>query len=380
MTKQRYLGMKSLNRIVLLLVATLATVACDPEERFQLDRERDIVYSLQYDDLSPQPQDGVTNKRVHLATESEWQELLDQFCDWAEEGAAVTFAGADSYGNPKQGGHSPKESTTFSTTDREAMKEWMARMEDEGKTVTVTFDRATGTWNGTAYATAPRPVATGGLITYASVEWDDGLRSIWSFDTTNLMVYITHTDEYQYFAAVDAPYGICSYRHAYEVDTHCAYWLFDNTGDSTLYYLRFDDGASDTLFFSNLSNTYQFTLVRNDSWQTWLCRQPFDIVLHLVPWAAETYPEMGYSQVWSDAYRVNCASVFHPGQCHWYLYQTDRTDVDWELSLHYTANDVVDSLGVIGYPNSQGESRTMTVKDLRQYPGCASEYVFSRWD
>ena len=37
------------------------------------------------------------------------------------------------------------------------MKRWMAQMEDEGKTVTVSYDPSSGTYHGEAYATAPHP-------------------------------------------------------------------------------------------------------------------------------------------------------------------------------------------------------------------------------
>jgi hypothetical protein len=124
-----------------LLAAVLTLAACnkDKEDGFH---ERDIMYIVE----------GQTTT-VHLATEAEWDALLDRFCDYAEGGSSVTFRNAKS--SPK--GHVTKEAVTYSTTDREEMKRWMAQMEDEGKTVTVSYDPVTGTWNGTAYATAPQP-------------------------------------------------------------------------------------------------------------------------------------------------------------------------------------------------------------------------------
>ena len=64
-------------------------------------------------------------------------------------------------------------------------------------------------------------------------------------------------------------------------------------------------------------------------------------------------------------------------------YFTDRTDVDWELSLRYTYNNdssyyIVDSLGVTNYPDNAQFALPMVIHDLHQYPGCASQYVFHR--
>ena len=134
--------MKHITKLTLLLAAVLLPVACEPDGRFSLDNERDIVYTV-----------AEQTTTVHLKTEAEWQQLLDRFCDYAEGGSTVTFRNA----NKQSKGLAAKDATTYSTTDREAMKRWMAQMEDEGKTVTVSYDEGSGTWNGTAYATAPQP-------------------------------------------------------------------------------------------------------------------------------------------------------------------------------------------------------------------------------
>lgn len=131
--------MKTINFFALLAaVLTLAACNKDKEDGFH---ERDIMYIVE----------GQTTT-VHLATEAEWDALLDRFCDYAEDGSSVTFRNVKSTAKSVN-----TEVVTFSTTDREAMKRWMARMEDAGKTVTVSYDPATSTWNGTAYATAPQP-------------------------------------------------------------------------------------------------------------------------------------------------------------------------------------------------------------------------------
>ena len=127
-------------KLFTLLAFVLTLAACNKDKE-ELRHERDIVYTVAEETTT-----------VHLTTEAEWQALLDHFCDYAEGGSSVTFRNAKSANKS-----ATKEAITFSTTSREEMKRWMAQMEDEGKTVTVTFDPATGTWNGTAYATAPQP-------------------------------------------------------------------------------------------------------------------------------------------------------------------------------------------------------------------------------
>lgn len=150
--------MKKIFFILMGLTTMMGLGSCskddDKSSRFN---ERDIVYTVAEETTT-----------VHLATEAEWQALLDRFCDYAEGGSSVTFRNAKSANKS-----ATKETVTYSTTSREEMKRWMAQMEDEGMTVTVTFDSNTGTWNGTAYATAPQPQPGSrqgchtGVLTYA---------------------------------------------------------------------------------------------------------------------------------------------------------------------------------------------------------------------
>ena len=140
-------------RFYILLAAVLCLAACEKNPESS-DKQRDITYTVGTPSSNWHMADtAATTVTVHLETEAEWQELLDRFCDWAEDGNEVTFYNANQIATKS----ATKDATTFSTTDREEMKRWMAQMEDEGMTVTVTFDPNTGTWNGTAYATAPQP-------------------------------------------------------------------------------------------------------------------------------------------------------------------------------------------------------------------------------
>ena len=150
--------MKQIARLATLLAAVMLLGACNKENSV-VSHERDIVYIVTDGplDSSRQNTDNTTTT-VHLETDAEFDALLGQFCDWAESGSTVIFYGAPASGwQMPAGSRRSKEATTFSTTSREEMKRWMARMEDDGMTVTVTYDPATGTWSGTAYATAPQP-------------------------------------------------------------------------------------------------------------------------------------------------------------------------------------------------------------------------------
>jgi hypothetical protein len=138
--------MKNIARLFILLAAVVALTACNKEKEIeaevqQTERVRDITYTVA----------GRTTT-VHLNTEFEWDALLDCFCDYAQGGDTVTF-----HNTCATTSQETKETVNFSTTSRDEMKSWMARMENEGMTVTVTYDPATGTWHGEAYATAPQP-------------------------------------------------------------------------------------------------------------------------------------------------------------------------------------------------------------------------------
>ncbi len=214
--------------------------------------------------------------------------MLDRFCDYAEGGSSVTFRNAN-----RTTKSATKEAVTFSTTDREAMKRWMAQMEDEGKTVTVTYDPFTGTWTGTAYANAPQ--SQGDLLTYESDQMND-FGYIWSFDTANRRVYITLHNTIQNITAPDYPAGAYEYRHADEVNTPFAYWLIDNWGDTAGLYLLESIG-SDTLHFNSTHIGNPVNLVRTDRWQTYLCNKGVDIVMHVTRAGVEIYPQRYIGQM-----------------------------------------------------------------------------------
>ena len=78
-------------RFYILLAAVLCLAACEKNNESN-DKQRDITYTVGTPSSSWHMADtAATTVTVHLETEAEWQELLDRFCDWAEEGSTVTF-------------------------------------------------------------------------------------------------------------------------------------------------------------------------------------------------------------------------------------------------------------------------------------------------
>ncbi len=338
--------MKHTAKLFTLLAAVLIFAACNKDKE-ELRQERDIVYTVAPagtgHDMSTDNADATTS--VHLYTEAEWQALLDRFCDWAEEGSIVTFHNA----NHATKRVATKEAITYSTTDREAMKRWMAQMEDEGKTVTVTYDPATGTYNGTAYATAPQPpMPSGELITYEH----DGMNIfgyIWSFDTVNHLVYITQHYTLQNITQPDYPVGVYEYRHADEVNTPFAYWLIDSWGDTAGLY-NLESIGSDTLHFNSTHLGNPATLVRTDRWHTYISSNwGLGIVMHVCGNLIEVYPEVYVGQMGVNG--LERTDVIWPfGFGRFEMWRTEMTQPAmgapcWGLTLDFRPFGGTDTLG-----------------------------------
>ena len=353
-------------KLFTLLAFVLTLAACNKDKEGNR-HERDIVYTVAKETTT-----------VHLTTEAEWQQLLDRFCDYAEGGSSVTFRNAKSANKS-----ATKDATTFSTTDREAMKRWMAQMEDEGMTVTVTYDPNTGTWNGTAYATAPQPQMGNGVATFVDPDYGNGLDVIVTIDSSNHTAYVNFDSE-NYL--LHMPCGV--FHDIYDENGRLILGVWN---DDTLYIGRnYEDSLMICFAYSGFClcptiHTHECYLVpAPQDLQTWYCSSPYDIILGLFPHAIETYPEIGLAQICATAAtEINCVAPFWTGTCEMQRYFTDRTDVDWELSLRYTYNNdssyyIVDSLGVTNYPDNAQFALPMVIHDLHQYPGCASQYVFHR--
>lgn len=147
--------MKTISRLFAALAVVLCLASCEePSGPVTPDpgpaaHERDIFYSVS--DQSGIP--SFSGTTAHLVTEAEWDALLDRFCDMASSGGKVTFCNQASADGPATKDGASSTPNTISTQNRDELKAWMKEMERAGKTVNVSYDNNSGTWNGTAYAT-----------------------------------------------------------------------------------------------------------------------------------------------------------------------------------------------------------------------------------
>lgn len=333
-----------------LLASVLIFAACEKENNGSTTHERDIAYTVTEGPPASSRHDGNAQPTtVHLKTEAEFDDLLEQFCDYAEGGSTVTFYNASLVQHSKFKVHnSTKETVTYSTTSREEMKRWMARMEDEGMTVTVTYDPNTGTWNGTAYATAPQPQPSGSLLTYECDQMNV-FGYIWSFDTANHRVYITLHYTLQNITAPDYPVGAYEYVACEEVNSPFAYWLINSMGDTAGLYLLESIG-SDTLHFNSTRLGNPATLVRTDRWHTYICsNQGLNIVMHVCGNVIEVYPEVYVGQMGVNGLgRIDVIWPFGAGRFE--MWRTEMTQPAmgppyWGLTLDFRPFGGTDTLG-----------------------------------
>ncbi len=256
--------MKHIIRLSILLAALFALAACHPEEHEIL---RDIVYSV----------DNAAEQHVTTHGDAEFDALLERFCGYAEEGSTVTFHGARA-SSPRT-----KDVVTYTTTSRDEIKAWMRDMEAAGMTVTVTYDSDTGTWNGTAYATAPQPAT--GCITYAT-PYDVAEGAIVTFDTVNHIAYITtgHIPSGQ--MEIHFPTGKFSYfRSGNRLLLHDYYSLTEAFEET----LTITPSNGDTLDLSYnydgacpADHTHRALLVPTDRYSLLSCHnEAADVVLHI---------------------------------------------------------------------------------------------------
>ena len=270
------------------------------------------------------------------------------------------------------------------------MKRWMAQMEDEGMTVTVTYDPATGTWNGTAYATAPQPPVGNGVATYVSSDfdgWGNGLRVIITIDSLNCTAYVNFDASTHW---LHMPCGV--FHNIYEENGRLILAVWENlNGTDTLYIGRnYEDSLIICYAYSGIctaDHTHECYLVPTPmGLETWYSDQVGGIIMNVMPNAIETYPGIHLAQFCAFMGEdINCICPIITGFCEMQRYYTNRTGINWELSLHYTYNNdssyfVVDSLGLSGHEigSDTYDMAPVVIHDLHQYPSCASQYVFQR--
>lgn len=182
--------MRTKHIIPALLLTLAALVSCEtqpvgPVAPANGDVQRTVVYTI-----------GVQEGTKNPKTDAEWDELLDQFCNYAEQGEQVAFYSMTT--SPGTAKAIRKEKTTFTTTDREEIKAWMKSMEKAGKTVNVNYNEETGVWTGVAYAGAGnRNVHDGqahtGTLVMAPPPSLDGVdpdARLWALQTADSTLYL----------------------------------------------------------------------------------------------------------------------------------------------------------------------------------------------
>ena len=264
--------MKTSLRILLLTALALLT-AC---EKGGIVRQ--IVYTV----------DTAAEQHVTTHGDAEFDALLERFCVYAEEGSTVTFHGARA-GSPRT-----KDVVTYSTTSRDEIKAWMRDMEAAGMTVTITYDSDTGTWNGTAYATAPQPAT--GCITYAT-PYDVAEGAIVTFDTVNHIAYITtgHIPSGQ--MEIHFPTGKFSYiRSGNRLLLH-DYYSITEAFEETLTITPSNGNTLDLTYNYNgpcpADHTHRALLVPTDRYSLLSCHnEAADVVLHI----DRSYYNLGHGQ------------------------------------------------------------------------------------
>lgn len=128
--------MKNKIRLIALFTTLLAIGACDNKELNDAYYEHhNVVYYI----------DGEEHHEM-LYSEVEWDRLLDKLLDYSKEGSTVVFYNAAFH----QSKASAKGDVAYRTRDRKMMKEWCKKMEREGRTVTITYDKQSGEWSGKA--------------------------------------------------------------------------------------------------------------------------------------------------------------------------------------------------------------------------------------
>lgn len=145
--------MKNIHLIpIVAAAAILCVTACnkiDKTDPINSDQTCTIVYTI----------DNQEN-RTTVKSESDWELMLNQFCDYAQDGKTVTFHNLRSLPADLHSGKSLRKSNsdttpnTITTTSRDEIKSWMRKMEQSGKTVNITYNSQTGVWSGRAYANA----------------------------------------------------------------------------------------------------------------------------------------------------------------------------------------------------------------------------------
>ena len=225
-----------------MFVAVLCLAACNREDKGDIT-PRSIEYIVSRHDVS------AITATVEVNSSAELDALFDRFCDYTRQGKFLIFRG-----NKSSGGNA-KENTTFTTTSRDEMKRWMARMEDQGKTVTVTYNPATRSWTGMAYVNPPQTAdAEDGRLERVTMDYTGfsgrEVHAVYTYfwDGNNLVNVDMVKEDFQHYLRNGQPYDAIFYTHntahiTYDDNIRTSMYIYDEEGSVVEYYLyTYDDG------------------------------------------------------------------------------------------------------------------------------------------
>ncbi len=233
-----------MKRIQFLFIAAamLCATACDKIDKTDpIDTPQNCVIVYTVDNQE---------SRTTVKSESDWDRLLDQFCNYAQEGKSVMFYNLSSQPNDLYSGKSfmpAKEGTTpttITTTSREELKTWMRKMEQSGKTVNVTYNQQTGVWNGRAYANAGVTTDTTAYAVYHGVITSFTLTGLYipSMPSMNVLALYVNADTTLLLARdyylIEAGRGLDGYQIGDSVTLCGKLMTIENLGDTSLLVLN----------------------------------------------------------------------------------------------------------------------------------------------
>ena len=248
--------MKIFFRIIAIFTIVVGFASCDknnaivnPDQNVTTS-VRDIFYSVSQ--ISGLP--SFSGTTAHITTDSEWDALLDKFCDMTRDGEQVTFCNTNPSVRTKAKDSGSNTSTTITTQNREELKNWMKEMEKVGKTVNISFDDDTDTWHGVAYTNsnpqseeAEQRTCTGALIiTPVSIMEDSAPVSVLALQSSTEGIFIFTVHGMMLISETDEPSTLID---GYEVSITGLVSTFNDVNGDTFSTLELDVNEGDVITF-----------------------------------------------------------------------------------------------------------------------------------
>ena len=286
-------------QFLLIVVAVISLLgACHPDSSTPQAVNRTIVYAVQNDDIYAGSMSPAVNVGLH--TDDEWDALLDDFCDYVQQGNTVTFynkANAQFLKSQtlKQRKAGAKDSHTIKTSSREEMKEWCKSMEAQGLKVVMDYDKTTGMWSGYAYALPPSEL--GQTLTYVCdfSKGGDVYRVLLTADPVTGRLYVSGSDGVDNIAAINTASIIYNCYNpldsAQQAVDNASYLYMKSVFDDKagMHYrvdgmpaFNFENEAFSLLNLDNHSGYYNFSFSSTTQYDTWVCEEDgVNIVMHV---------------------------------------------------------------------------------------------------